>query len=133
MLSFAGEERDYVESVATYLNKHGVIVFYDKNEQATLWGKDLTEYFDTVYRKMGRFCVMFVSESYARNMWASEERRSAFARSMEQRSEYILPARFDDTDIPGLRPTVAYVDISSMPPVDLGDLILQKLGRTLPT
>ena len=40
-LSFAGEDRDYVEVVAAELLKAGATVFYDLYEQADLWGKDL--------------------------------------------------------------------------------------------
>lgn len=40
-LSFAGEERPYVEAVADALRNAGVKVFYDDYEKVTLWGKDL--------------------------------------------------------------------------------------------
>ena len=40
-LSFAGEDRTYVEKVALQLQAEGVDVFYDKFEEADLWGKDL--------------------------------------------------------------------------------------------
>lgn len=63
VLSFAGEDRDYVELVAEFLELHSVVVFYDKYEEATLWGKDLAEHLDGVYRKQGRFCVMFISRA----------------------------------------------------------------------
>jgi hypothetical protein len=36
-LSFAGEDRKYVEKVAAQLAADGVDVFYDKFEEATLW------------------------------------------------------------------------------------------------
>jgi hypothetical protein len=39
--SFAGEDREYVEKVAANLIALGVRVFYDRYEQAVLWGKDL--------------------------------------------------------------------------------------------
>jgi hypothetical protein len=129
VLSFAGEDRTYVECVAESLERHGVLVFYDKYEQATLWGKDLPEHLDGVYRKQGRFCVMFVSRHYAEKMWTRHERRSALARTLEERVEYVLPARFDDTEIPGLRPTIGYQDLRHISPEQLGKLILQKLGR----
>jgi hypothetical protein len=45
-LSFAGEDRDYVEEVANSLNENVVRVFYDKFEQVDLWGKDLVVHFD---------------------------------------------------------------------------------------
>ncbi|MCH8151882.1 MAG: TIR domain-containing protein [Planctomycetes bacterium] len=129
VLSFAGEDRGYVESVAEFLIEHGVIVFYDKYEQATLWGKDLVEHFESIYRQQARFCVMFISRHYAEKVWARQERRAALARAMAERVEYVLPARFDDTEIPGLAPTIAYLDLRELSPEALGRLILQKLGR----
>ncbi len=44
-------------------------------------------------------------------------------------AEYILPARFDETEIPGLRKTIGYVDLRRKSPGVLAVLILQKLGR----
>ena len=38
-LSFAGEDRDYVNKVAEELRSAGVRVFYDLYEQVDLWGK----------------------------------------------------------------------------------------------
>jgi hypothetical protein len=86
-LSFAGENRDYVEMVARELSAQGVRVFYDEDAGAkiTLWAKDLVEHFDRIYRKASRYCVMFVSEHYARKPWARHERRSALARALEGR------------------------------------------------
>lgn len=38
-LSFAGEDREYVDIVANTLHQLGVKVFYDKYEEADLWGR----------------------------------------------------------------------------------------------
>lgn len=129
VLSFAGEDRDYVEQVARYLKDKGVNVFYDLYEEATLWGKDLAEHLDQVYRKDARYCLMFISKHYAKKIWANHERRSALARALEERQEYILPARFDETEVPGIRPSLGYVDLSQKTPEELGRLVLSKLGR----
>ena len=40
-LSFAGENRAYVEAVANSLKNRGISVFYDLFEEANLWGKNL--------------------------------------------------------------------------------------------
>jgi hypothetical protein len=40
----------------------------------------------------------------------------------------VLPVRFDETEIPGLRPTVAYVDGRTTKPTELAKLITEKLG-----
>ena len=46
---------------------------------------------------------------------------------MEKR-EYILPARFDDTQIPGVLPTVGYIDLTGYPPRQFAELVKQKIG-----
>ena len=56
-LSFAGENRDYVEEVANYLRSASVDVFYDLFEEEDLWGKDLYEHLTSVYRDQAMFTV----------------------------------------------------------------------------
>jgi hypothetical protein len=131
VLSFAGEDREYVDKVASGLKELGVRVFYDRYEEASVWGKDLVEHFDSVYRSDGRYCVMFISKAYAAKMWTRHERRSALARGLESKREYVLPARFDDAEIDGLRPTTAYADLRRLSPSDLVGLIAAKLERRL--
>jgi len=128
VLSFAGEDREYVERVAAYLRENHVRCFYDRYEEATLWGKDLVEHLDKVYRS-ARYCVIFISSHYADKVWTNHERRSALARAVEEKGEYILPARFDDTEIPGIRHSIGYVNLRTKEPEAFGNLILQKLGR----
>jgi hypothetical protein len=135
-LSFAGEERDYVDRVANLLKERGVKVFYDLFEEADLWGRDLYVHLTEVYHKRARFTVMFISEAYAKKLWTNHERKSAQARAFQEAQEYILPARFDDTDIPGVLSTVGYVSLKGRSPEDLVSLITKKLvssGGSVPT
>jgi hypothetical protein len=135
-LSFAGEERGYVDRVANLLKERGVKVFYDLFEEADLWGKDLYVHLSEVYHKRARFTVMFISEAYANKLWTNHERKSAQARAFQEAQEYILPARFDDTDIPGVLSTVGYVSLKGRSPEDLVSLITKKLvgsGGSVPT
>lgn len=135
-LSFAGEERAYVDSVANLLRDRGVRVFYDLFEEAGLWGKDLYVHLSEVYHKRARFTVMFISKAYAAKLWTNHERKAAQARAFQEAQEYILPARFDDTDIPGVLPTVGYISLNGRSPEDLVSLITEKLivsGGTVPT
>ena len=48
-LSFASENRDYVDQVANLLRDSGVKVFYDLFEEANLWGKNLYDYLSDIY------------------------------------------------------------------------------------
>lgn len=128
-LSFAGEDREYVEKVADYLRLANVKVFYDKYEQVDLWGKDLYEHLSDVYQNKARFTVMFISCHYARKLWTQHERKSAQARAFREKGEYILPARFDNTEVPGLNATVGYVDLRHLSPAKLAEAIREKLTQ----
>jgi hypothetical protein len=127
-LSFADEDREYVSKVATELKKNGVRVFYDEYEELNLWGKDLYVHLDDVYKNAARYCVIFVSTHYANKLWTNHERKSAQERALKENTEYILPARFDDTPIPGLRGTVGYIDLRGRSPEDFARLITEKIG-----
>lgn len=104
-------------------------VFYDEYEKVNLWGKDLYAHIDHVYQHAARFCVLFVSSHYADKVWTNHERQSAQARAISAHEEYVLPARFDDTVVPGLRPTVGYVDLRRLSPEELAELIKEKVGE----
>jgi hypothetical protein len=110
LLSFAGEQRPYVDRVAAYLRDAGLQVFYDVYEQVELWGRDLYRHLHQVYSKASNYCVVFVSADYARKLWTSHEIRSAQERAFRQHQEYLLPARFDDTEIPGIFDQVGFLD-----------------------
>lgn len=128
-LSFAGEDRGYVEAVADAAVALGLRIFYDRYEETGLWGKDLYEHLDWVYRKAAKYCVLFISKSYAEKVWTNHERSSAQARAIEQNTEYVLPVRFDDTEVPGLRPTIGYIDLAGRDPADLARSIREKVGE----
>lgn len=132
-LSFAGEDRAYVEKVARLLKERGVRVFYDKYEEVELWGKDLYTHLDDVYRNKACYCIIFISQHYREKLWTNHERESAQARAFTENEEYILPARFDDTEIPGIRPTVGYISLKNMPPQEFVELVCQKVGLPEPT
>ena len=130
-LSFAGEDREYVEKVAKRLQMKGVKVFYDKFEDTMLWGKDLYTYFSDVYQNQAFFTVMFISEAYKKKLWTNHERKSAQARAFSENREYILPATFDITvEVPGVLKTTGYLDLSKLTPHQFADKIIDKLQNS---
>lgn len=135
-LSFAGEDRPYVDQVANLLRDKGIRVFYDKFEESSLWGKNLYDYLTDVYTNKALYTVMFISKYYAQKSWTNLERQSMQARAFQENEEYILPARFDDTTIPGVPSTVGYLSLSNRSPADLVAHIEKKLvnsGATIPS
>jgi hypothetical protein len=129
-LSFAGEDRAYVEAVAKLLVSHGVEVFYDKFEETNLWGKNLYTYLRDNYENKALFTVMFVSEHYKNKLWTNHERESAQARAFTESEEYILPAFFDESvEVPGLLKTTGNIKLNGKSPEEFSDLILDKLKK----
>jgi hypothetical protein len=126
-LSFAGEQRAYVREVASELAKRNVTTFFDEDEEVSLWGKNLIEEFQRIYMTASHVVVMFVSKEYAEKPWTRHERRSALARALQERREYVLPVRFDDTVLEGLDPNLAYLSLRDRSPQQLAEAILQKL------
>ena len=128
-LSFAGERRGYVEQVAQALKARGVRCFYDADEEIELWGKYLAEELPALYGEQAAAVVIFVSAEYAARDWTRHERRAALARAVRERREYVLPARFDDTPLPGLLPDVSYVDLRDRTPQQFAAMIAAKLAN----
>ena len=114
----------------------GITVFYDLFEEASLWGKNLYDYLSEIYQDKALFTIMFISEHYARKMWTNHERQAMQARAFQEHQEYILPARFDETPIPGVLTTVGYISLRTKTPEALVETIKRKLvatGRTVPS
>ncbi len=129
-LSFAGEQRDYVKKVYDELIKNNIRVFYDQDKdiETYLWGKNLYEALKEIYKTKALYCIMFVSKEYAQKTWTQHEKRSAFSRAYTESEEYILPVRFDNTEIPGLDDATCYLDANVKSPYDIAESTIRKLG-----
>ncbi len=126
-ISFAGEDRDVAKDIAYSLTKQGLKVFYDEYEKGTLWGKDLYSHLTEVYSKKARFCLMMISKYYARKQWTTVERKAAQAKAFQENEEYILPLRLDETEIPGLLPTIGYIDLRQTSIEEVVELLKKKI------
>ena len=127
-LSFAGEQRAYVEDVARTLQSRAISVFYDNFETVRLWGKHLPEELQRVYEHGASMVVMFISAEYVKKAWPRHERRAMLSRAVRESNEYVLPVRFDDTEVPGLPDRVSYLKAADYSPAQLAAMIAEKLG-----
>lgn len=126
-VSFAGEDRIIVEELVDLLVSRGISVFYDSQQQAQLWGKDLYQYLDEIYSNSAKFCIIFVSESYIKKAWPKHELKSAQSRAFKQSSEYILPIKLDDTELPGIAETLGYIDARNTSVAEIASFLITKL------
>lgn len=128
-LSFAGEDRSSAQKLAEILQRNSVTVFYDEFYRAQLWGKDLYQHLQEIYKEKSRYCVVFVSEAYLLKSWTKHELKQAQARAFEESREYVLPIRLDNSVLPGLNSTVGYVDLRESSVEEVALMLLEKLGR----
>jgi hypothetical protein len=127
-LSFAGEDRAFASQLAELLQSEGVRVFYDEFQKSTLWGKDLYQHLQIIYKDKARYCIIFMSEHYANKLWTKHELRQTQARSFVSHEEYILRVRLDDAELPGVLMTIGYIDWRTVPIEQITALTLEKLG-----
>ena len=116
------------ERVAQALQARGVRCFYDADEQIDLWGKYLAEELPRIYSEESAAVVVFISADYAGRDWTRLERRAAFSRAVTEAGVYVLPARFDDSELPGLLPDVVSVDLRGRTPQQFAEMIAGKLA-----
>lgn len=126
-LSFAGEDRDDAEELARLLKNNQYRVFYDKYELSKLWGENLYDYLSDIYKNKSNYCIIFVSKHYAQKAWANHERQSAQSRAFTDSGTYILPIILDDTEIPGILPTIGYLDRRTMTIKEIFKVLVEKL------
>jgi len=131
-ISFAGPQRSIAEAIATKVRDAGFEVFYDAFYPEQLWGKDLAVFFDEVFRKKSRYCVIIVSKDYVERDWTNHERQSAVARAIRERGkEYILPVKVDDRiELPGVADTIGYVSLGQYSAEKVAELLIAKLGAS---
>ena len=110
------------------MKENGINFFYDRYEQADLWGKDLYQHLQSVYRDKAHYCVVFLSQAYAQKLWTRHELESAQARAFREHREYILPVKIDDTEIPGINETIGYIDLRSKSLEEIADMLVKKLS-----
>ncbi len=127
-VSYAGADRKVAEKIATALKRKGYRVYYDRFEPAKLLGEDLTTALGEIYEKQSRYCLVLISKSYVAKPWTNHERQFALSRALQQRRAYILPLKLDGTDLPGLSPSVGYLDIRNSSVPEVCRLLAQKLG-----
>ncbi|GHH50145.1 toll/interleukin-1 receptor domain-containing protein [Lentzea cavernae] len=127
-LSCAGEDQHLVLPVVERLKEAGVEVFHDREREAEMWGLDLVEYFSEAFGRRARYVLLFGSKHYV-DKWSRLQRRAALGRALEQHTEYVLPIRIDDTEVPGLSPHVGYLDLRVHDAATIADAVVQKLAQ----
>lgn len=127
LLSFAGSERDYARAIHDIATANGIRVFLDEELQHEIWGKNLVEYLNRAYRDRGSYVLVLISAAYCERAFTRVERRAAFDRMIQEKSEYLLPVKVDDSWIDGLPTSTAYLDLRVHGVLGVCELLVRKI------
>lgn len=129
VLSFAGEDRKYVEECADILTALGIKVFYDSYEQDVLWGKDLYTFLADIYSNKARYAIVFISQHYVKKCWTKHEFKFINERMFNSETEYLLPVFLDDTKLCGIPETQGY--LTNKTPYEVAVMFAKKINKDI--
>lgn len=129
-LSFPGQLRAYVASVAEQLKTHlgSGAVFYDSDYTAELARPNLDLLLQRIYHDNSDLIVVFLCADYAAKEWCGLEWR-AIRDIIKQRGDAkVMLLRLDNDPVPGLFGIDGYIDISAWSPGSTAEAIKKRLG-----
>ena len=132
-VSYSGKQLPYVQEVVTKLENDGFRVFFDRNCPDELLGEYLPSAFAKLYGKDFRFAAVFISRDYSKSPFCRAELEACVARNLRSRQAYLLPLRFDKTEIKPLNKLYGYADISHMASGECAELISSKIAWNIDT
>lgn len=132
-LSFPGERRDFVSSVAGLL-ADGVgreSVLYDRFHEHEFTGQDVDVHLQGLYRDQSELIVVFLSADYELKPWCGLEWRAIrdlLNDTTLDNKPSIMLIRFDDSNLPGLfKTTTGYVEVEERGPEEIATVIMERL------
>ena len=127
-VSFAGDDRPTVKSFVDALKDLGLTVFYDFDQQALLWGKNIREKLAEVYANEAQYMVIFLSESYPERDWTDFELTIGKEAAEKRTEEYLLPIRLDDVKVVGIKSTTGYIDLRQTTVQEVASVLSDKIN-----
>jgi len=128
-LSFPGEVRRYVESVAKSLERlmgpHSY--FYDMNYTGQLARPNLDTLIQDIYRNRSRLVVVFLCQRYQEKEWCGIEFR-AIRDAIKAREDRVMFVRCDDGQVDGVFSNDGYVDARQYGPEAVASFIVERLS-----
>ncbi|WP_285104018.1 TIR domain-containing protein [Promicromonospora sp. MEB111] len=128
-VSFAGNDRSVVQKFVEMLEERDLKVFYDFNQQAELWGKDLRRGLARIYGEQAQFMVICLSDDYPERDWTTFEYEVGRNAASKRTEDYLLPLIVGNRPpITGLPATYGFLSLQDQPMEKVADLLLEKLA-----
>jgi hypothetical protein len=112
-LSFAGPQRDVAVCIRNALTALHQRVFYDRDFEHEMIGRNGVEYLRHVYSRESRFCIVLLSPDYDQGRWTRLEKESIEGRELRGDEGVLIPVRVSDYAPAWLPETRIYFDLTS--------------------
>jgi len=128
-LSFPGEVRDYVETIAAELERliGPNSYFYDNNYVSQLARPQLDVLLQKIYGDNSELVVVFLCSDYQNKKWCGVEFRAIREIIMNKQHERVMFVRMDDGRVDGVFDTDGYVDGRKYSAADVARFIQQRV------
>lgn len=128
-LSFPGEVRDYVESVAEELERliGPNSYFYDNNYVSQLARPQLDLLLQSIYGDRSDLVIVFLCSDYQNKRWCGVEFRAIREIIMRKQNERVMFVRMDDGEVDGVFDTDGYVDGRRYTAADVARFIQERI------
>ena len=128
--SFPGEVRDYVESIASELEKEigPNSYFYDNNYKAQLARPSLDILLQDIYCNRSRLIVVFLCEKYQEKEWCGIEFRAIREILKEREHDKVMFVKMDEGKVEGVFSTDGYIDGRTHSPTEISEFIRERVS-----
>ena len=113
-VSYASEQREYIEKFVNFMEKKKLKVYFDRNEQAHMVGKLLHEELVRIYSQENLIRVIFLSNEYIKKPYTKLEAETILAENVHDKNKMFI-FKFDDITYPGLNRNMLYSSITEYP------------------
>lgn len=128
-ISYAEPQQSIAEELSNALYLKGYIVFFDKWNEASLWGKRLDQEFLWIYGSGTKFFLPIISRDYVERDYPQFEWETAKREAEKRKYEFILPLRYDDAMLLGLSDKIGYIDLRNYDIQDVVSFLCKKFNN----
>jgi hypothetical protein len=134
-VSFAAEQRDYVERAVVAAKALGLDVFYDRDMTHQWWGRNFVIEQRKVYGRRTLRFVPFISAAYLVRPYPRDEFSYAMMAAVDRGDDYILPVLVGDVRVPPemLHPHIGYLRADDLTPEQLAQHMKAKVEHAKST